>query len=186
MTDAELTRFLAVWGAVVSTTAFLVSGCALGWAIYRDLQDKGRIRVEMTVGRMLAAAGAAVQSIMTPEGPELVNLSDRDRLFIMITNVGRRAIIVSKVWGFQGAPFGINRLGFRRRGFVFLPVNLPRALDPGQQVTEWVEDPNDILPVRVLHVSDTTGRQWRVPRRLLRRIKRRVREPQLQPRAAGG
>ena len=86
-----------MWGAVVSTTAFLVSGCALGWTIYRDLQDKGRIRVEMTVGRMLAAAGAAVQSIMTPEGPELVNLSDRDRLFIMITNVGRRAIIVSKV-----------------------------------------------------------------------------------------
>ena len=184
MTDAELTRALAIYAAATATLSVMMAGLSLAWTIYRDLQDKGRIKVEMMVGRMLAAAGAAVEGIMTPQGPELVNLSDRNRLFITITNIGRRPIHVSKVWGFQGARVGINRLGFRRQGLVFVPVHLPRSLEPGQQVTEWIDEPNDILAVRLLQVSDTTGRRWRVPRHVLRRIKRRVREPE-RPSADG-
>lgn len=178
MTDQDITRCVAVYGAVVATVTAI-------WKIYTDLRDKGRLKIELTVGRMLSASGAAVTMTMTPEGPVPINLSDRDRIFMTVTNVGRRPIKVAKVGGFQGARFGINRLGLRRQGFIVYPHNLPRMLEPGDSVTEWMDDPKDIEPVRVMYVWDSTGRGWRVPRRVLGQTKRRVREPERPADAAG-
>jgi hypothetical protein len=180
VSDAELTRQLALYGALVATVALFVSGGTLAWTIFRDLHDTGRVKIEMTVGRMLATFGQVRRPIMTPEGPQVVNLSERDRLFITITNVGPRVIKVSQVSGFQGPRFGVRfgRFAWRRQAFILGTLNLPKALQPGEQVVEWMDDPHDIEPVRTLYVSDTTGRRWRVRRRLLQQIKRRVREPE--------
>jgi hypothetical protein len=173
MSDAELTRLLALYGAVVSTGAVV-------WTIFRDLRDTGRIKTELMVGRVHAISGPAIQQIMTPEGPEVVNLSERGRVFITITNIGLRAITVNKIWGFQGPYVGlrVGRFAWRRQGFILGPVNIPKELQSGERVTEWMDDPRSIETVRALFVSDTTGRQWRVSRRALRSIKRQVREPE--------
>jgi hypothetical protein len=69
-----LTLFLAVWGAVVSSVA-------VGWNIFTALRDKGRLKVEVSITRIVG------DKKRTPH------------LSITITNVGRRPVYVTNVGG---------------------------------------------------------------------------------------
>jgi len=175
MTDAELTRVLAVYGAGISTLALVLSLLGLGWTIYRDVTDKGRLEVSLMFGRIASSGGAALRNVMTPAGMKVVNLSERSRVFITATNTGRRPITVAKYWGYSGAWLGLNQLKLRRTGFVITTLNLPASLDPGAEVTDWLDDPSEVATIRTLYASDTTGRRWRVAQSALRRLKRDIR-----------
>jgi hypothetical protein len=38
----------------ISCLAFLVSGVALGWTIYRDLLDRGRLKIDLMIGMLVS------------------------------------------------------------------------------------------------------------------------------------
>lgn len=155
MSDAELTRALALYGAAVSTIAILVSLGGLAWTIYRDIRDTGRLKVSLMFGRIKTTGPVpALREVMTPKGMVVVNLSERSRLFITATNTGRRPITVAKVWGFTGARIGVDPVGWRRRvafhreGFVLATLNLPKMLEPGAELTEWLDDSRMMRDIR--------------------------------------
>ncbi|MBI4489060.1 MAG: hypothetical protein HY694_08230 [Deltaproteobacteria bacterium] len=69
----NLTKFLAVWGAIVSTIA-------LTWNVIRDRHDRGILKLNTMIGKMYP------------------DHTDRDYVVLTITNVGRRPILVMS-WG---------------------------------------------------------------------------------------
>src|SRR5437762_4724289 len=80
--DTQITRRVAVYGAVVSTAI-------AAWTIYRDLRDKGRLRVELEIGRRTQGG------IITHRDP----MTTADHCVVTITNVGRRPITASHLLG---------------------------------------------------------------------------------------
>ena len=49
----DVTTFLAIWGA-------LLSSFAVGWNVYRDFADKGRLKVDCYVGKHIEIGRAHV------------------------------------------------------------------------------------------------------------------------------
>jgi len=70
----QFTQLLAAWGAVVSSVA-------VGWNIFTALRDKGRLKVEVSITRIVG------DKKRTPH------------LSITISNVGRRPVYVTNVGG---------------------------------------------------------------------------------------
>jgi len=69
----DIIKFLALWGAILSTIA-------ITWNIFRDVNDKGKLKIDAMIGKMVP------------------DHTDKDYLVITITNIGRRPVLV-KGWG---------------------------------------------------------------------------------------
>lgn len=69
----DLTGFLAVWGAILSTIALV-------WNLIRGSRDRGRLKLDAMIGKMYP------------------NHTDRNYLVVTLTNVGKRPLLV-KGWG---------------------------------------------------------------------------------------
>ena len=136
----ELTMFLAVWGAIVSTIA-------LTWNIIRDRLDRGALRVEAMIGRMVP------------------DHTDKDYLVVTITNVGRRPVLV-KGWG------GMKKRHVKgKRGILIVPRGLPRMLEEGEYHLEFTEDLSMLSSdIQKIYVWDSAGREWKVSRKNLKRL----------------
>jgi hypothetical protein len=86
-----------------------------------------------------------------------------------ITNVGRRAILASKLAGRRPNEHG------KKRWFVFKPRAFPRTLQPSEYTMEWSDDPAVFSDdIRGFYVFDSAGRQWSVKRRQVRQYKAEV------------
>ncbi len=90
----EVTTFLAVWGALLSTALG-------GWTIFRDLRDRAKLQLDVMIGNVVPGDDKT------------------DYLFITITNVGRRPVVI-KSWAFHFE----KREGRREFGGI-LPRGLP-------------------------------------------------------------
>ena len=134
-----MTTFLAIWGAVVSTIAIL-------WNIYRDWADRGRLRVLCYFGKFVGD---------TPPDP-------RTHLAYHVTNVGRRAVVVTHVGGAikKDRHFMVNTRG-----------PMPRTLQPGEYFVAYSHDLSilDDNP-KALWAIDSIGNYWKISRRALRQL----------------
>ena len=144
--DKNLTAFLAVWGAVLSTIG-------IAWNLYRDLSDRGRLRVTCYLG-----------NIITPGG-----LSDpKDYLVWSVVNVGRRPIVVQHLGGINAD-----------KHFLIMPRNtqLPKTLEPGESLSDYSPELS-LLGKKLKHLTalDTTGKYHKVPRKQVRALKRQYAE----------
>ncbi len=129
----------------IAIAAVFVASFSLGWNVYRDVIDKGRLRLHCYIGNDIA-----------PGQPP----DDTHYLFFSVTNVGRRPIMVTHVGG-----------STTTKPFFILPQNLPRMLQPGEYLVEQtfeLERLNDEL--RSLWVTDSLGREYKAPAKLLRKL----------------
>ena len=135
-----MTTFLAIWGAVVSTIAIL-------WNIRRDLSDRGKVRVLCYLGVLRGGDG--------PPDP-------RTHLVYHVTNVGRRAVVVTHIGGAlaKDRHFMVNTRG-----------PMPRTLQPGEYFLEYSQDLSvlDDQP-QALWAIDSIGNYWRISKKALRRL----------------
>jgi hypothetical protein len=133
----DLTTILATWGA-------LLSSFAVGWNVYRDFSDKGRLKVDCYVGKhIMPGVGVVKENI----------------LVWSITNVGKRPIIIAHIGG-----------AFRKDEFILTTkTNLPHKLEPGEYI---VENTNDLQilkeEVKELFAMDTLGNKYKAPRKRLK------------------
>ena len=134
-----MTTYLAIWGAVLSTIAIL-------WNVRRDLADRGKLRVLCYLGN--------VRGAISPDS--------RTHLVHNVTNVGRRAVVVTHIGGAikRDKHFLINTRG---------PI--PRTLQPGEYFLEYSHDLSvlDENP-KALWAVDSIGNYWRISRKALRRL----------------
>lgn len=139
------TTFLAIWGAIVSSIA-------IGWNFYRDLSDRGRLRVQCYIGKIIGGIGD----------------SATDYLIYSVTNTGKRPIMVINIGGRRHRRVGPYS------GLIMVSRNLPKMLLPGEYVTEWTEDLSflnkDLLS---LGAEDSLGNFWKCDKKSLRNLKHR-------------
>lgn len=149
--EIDLVAFLAVWGAILSSIAF-------GWNLYRDLTDRGKLRVHCFIGKIADSA--------SPRKPEELD----DYLVYSVTNVGKRPILLKHIGGIE-----------KKNNFIILPHNpLPKMLLPGEYFLDYTEE-LDILDEDLRHLIavDSLGRNHKVPRRQVRKLKREYKKKQL-------
>lgn len=140
---------------VLGVLGTVLSAVALGWNIYRDVMDAGRLRVDCGFG----------EPIGFPDD------TPREVLLWTVTNVGNRTVIVKEIGG--------TMHGTDNRLIILRPLGhtLPHALQPGQYGMFW-SDRFDTLPpadvLKSLHVKDTLGRCFRTSRESLTAVKKRL------------
>ena|SRR5229473_1314481 len=78
-----ITGLLAVYGAILSSFG-------LGWNFYRDLQDKARLKVRMSIRRIVSSPDGKWYSV----NPDLPIQGASSKLYLVanVTNVGRRPV----------------------------------------------------------------------------------------------
>lgn len=142
MTDWP-TLILALWGALIGTLT-------AGWTIYRDVLDRGRLRLRVTIGNVWQGG-----------------IKDEQyTAWFTITNVGRRPVIVTTVGG-QYA---------RTRRFLITSNDLPKRLEPGEQVMVTTKDFADFGSVQWLGAWDSLDDIYKVRPKELRVFKKMLAE----------
>ncbi len=136
-----VTMALALWGAVLSTLSIL-------WNIRRDIRDRGGLRVHCYVGTITYGLGAP---------------DPQPKLVYTVTNIGRRAVVLSGIGGDlvgQDKHFAIKPRG-----------TWPKTLQPGEYHVDWTDDLSILSEsVTSLWAADSLGKHWRIPKRTLRAI----------------
>ena len=139
------TAVLAIYGAALST---LVAA----WNVYREITNRGRLRVRVTLADV---AAAGVGRIAT------------NRLWYKVTNVGRRPIWLSQIGG-----------GLRNGKHFLVTVSrqFPIKLEPGETFDDASADAAQLRsdPVTFLGAWDTMGKIHTVPRRQLKALVKQV------------
>jgi hypothetical protein len=160
----SLTEFLAAWGAILATLGF-------GWNLYRDLLDRASLQVSATVRRIAFSTTGQPFAV----GHD-VPVDATRQLFVVMTvvNVGRRPVMW-KGWGGK-----YRKRENNRDGFVVIPEHLPKMLQEGEMHSEVTTLDAGLSPVhanvRKLYMWDSSGRQYSLSRRRMRRLRQEARE----------
>lgn len=159
--DSGLTKFLAVWGAILSSITF-------GWSLYRDLRDRAKIKLSAELRRIVQRADGAFFT----SDPDLPIQGASEKLFIVVSvvNVGRRPMR----WKGLGGKY--RRAVNGRDGFLISARYLPKNLQEQEQHDEFFdfEPPFDqdlaSGQVKRLYIWDVAGRKWSVSRGDLKKL----------------
>jgi hypothetical protein len=157
----HVTNFLALWGAILSTFA-------VGWNFYRDWSDRPRLRVSATLDRLTQGEDGRIFAVK--HNLPIEGATKQVFLVVSVTNVGRRPTLVKSLGGEYKNP--VNR----KKHFVVIARNLPKMLGEGEYILEFTDELKAAGEnVKALCVWDSSGREWRLPARELKKIKEEAR-----------
>ena len=139
--NSGLTVFAAFFGAIVAFTA-------LCWNIVTVIRDKGRLKVEATVGFHFE----------DPKRPPLIS--------IYMTNIGRRPLYVEKVHGRLRR--GVDP---KNKNFFLRTHHLPKILNEGEPHVELLPfKPDEWRKIADIYVSTSAGDKYGLSRKVRRRL----------------
>lgn len=159
-----LTKFLAAWGAILSTLG-------LGWTLYRDLLDRAKLQVSAKVRRITRGLDGKYFAL-APNLP----IQGSEKLFVVmnVVNVGRRPVMW-KGWGGR-----YRKPDADGPAFFIVGQDLPKMLQEGESHSEMTELQDDLKPasnnVARLYVWDPAGNEWALSRKQLQQLKKEARE----------
>jgi hypothetical protein len=144
----SLTTGLAIYAAILSSIA-------VGWNIYRELHDRARIKVSISLMRIATGADGR-QFAVAPHLPA-ENISADVHVVVKMTNVGRRPVLLQG-WGGE---WKIAENG--KDKFVVISQGLPRMLKGHESHQEFTPDLSLVSPnIKALFVWDSSGKNWYV------------------------
>jgi hypothetical protein len=154
----NLTAFLAVWGAVVST-------CVALWTIRKDSRDKPKIKLTATLRCIGVRDGDGATYMANPE----LNIEGMgDKLFVVmsVTNIGRRKMR----WNGWGGKY--KRPVNGKKNFLVSARFLPKSLDEQEHLDEWTDLDKQFVDgnVKSLYIWDVAGKKWFISRKDLQRL----------------
>jgi hypothetical protein len=136
----DITGLLAFYGTIVSTAALV-------WNIIRDSRDRSRVKLEAMIGKLYP------------------DHTDRDYLVLTMTNVGRRPVQIKGWYGLR------KRRSDDERGLIVVTQGLPRILNEAESHHEFCIDLTLLnKDLQKLYVSDSAGREWKLPRKRMNRL----------------
>lgn len=162
-----LRDFIALYAAIVSSVVF-------GWNLYRDLQNKARLKVDMHIRSIVQSPDGKWYQV----SPDLPVVGASEQLFLVanVTNIGRRPI----KWTGWGGKYHKRHKG--KKGFVIQPTSIPIMLPEGETFSELTPDLAAVSDdVERLFVWDATGKYWYLSRRALKKLKEERRRFAVQP-----
>lgn len=134
--------------AIIAICGALLSSIALGWNIYRQFTDKGRLSVHCFIGKIVPAMS-----------------DNRDYLFYRVTNIGRKPLWVTHIGG-----------GFKDGDNLIMNPHgpMPKELKPGEYLSEYTPDLSILnKDLRFLGAWDSLGKIYKVDKKVLRMLKRK-------------
>jgi hypothetical protein len=149
----SLTTLLAIYAAIASTIA-------LGWNLYRQLQDRTRVKISVSLMQLTTGADGRQLSLF-PLVPGK-NVGDDAHVVIKITNSGRSPVTLQG-WGgeWKVAEKGKDK-------FAVISQGLPRILNGHESHQEFTPDLSVVSPnIKALFVRDSSGKNWYVSEREL-------------------
>jgi hypothetical protein len=158
-----LTTFLAAWGALLGTFG-------LGWTLYRDLLDRGKLQISARVRRIGRSEDGKYYAV-SPS----VKVQASEKLFVVmsVVNVGRRPVL----WQGWGGKY--RKPEPEGNSFFIVGQNLPKMLQEGESHSELTELARDFKPasenIRSLFVWDAAGKHWALSRKQLKTLKEEAR-----------
>ena len=139
MNELSPTALLAIYGA-------LLSSGLLGWTIFRDLTDKGKLKVYCYIGNLVRSHGP---------------VDKNDYLVYSVTNVGRRPILVTHVGG--------KKKKDEFADFIIITDKLPKMLNPGEFHLEYSPDLSVLDDDLVcLHALDSLNNSHKVKKAVMK------------------
>jgi hypothetical protein len=166
----SLTSLLAFYGAVLSSFG-------AGWNFYRDLRDKARLKVSMSIRRIAYSPDGKWYQVK----PDLPVQGASEKLYVVVnvTNAGRRPV----KWTGWGGEYKTPHNG--RTGFWIQPTHIPLMLPEGESSSEFTDDLEAAgEDVKKLFIFDATGKNWHLSWNALRKLKdecRKFRPAPAQP-----
>jgi hypothetical protein len=153
----DVTTFLAIWGAILSTFA-------VGWNFYRDLLDRPKLRVSGGLKRF--AKGTDGRDFAVKHNLPVAGASEQVFLLLTAVNVGRRPVMI-KGWGGKWR----SRVDGKKR-FVIIGRDLPKMLKEGEDHSEYTNELRTVSEnVKSLYFWDSSGREWKLPKSELEKLK---------------
>jgi hypothetical protein len=147
----SLTTGLAIYAAIVSSIL-------LGWNLYRELHERARVKVSVSLMRLTTGADGR-QFVVAPHLP----IEDAAvHVVIKITNAGRRPVLLQG-WGgeFKTPENGKDK-------FVVISQGLPRMLKGHESHQEFTPDLSVVGPnIKALLAWDSSGKNWYVSNKKL-------------------
>ena len=129
----------------ISVGSFIVSGIALGWNIYRDAIDRGKLQVRCYIGQV---------------GQMGVGVIADNLLVWQVTNVGRQPVMVSQLGG-RRKKVPPHWVSMGTQG-----DQLPKMLNPGEYCSCFTGDLGGVPPdTTELWALDTLGRYHRASKK---------------------
>lgn len=142
MTELTATTILAIWGAVLSSFT-------LGWNLYRDYIQRGRLRVRCFVGHIVGDPQISPQ---------------KKWLIWSVTNIGKESVVLTHIGGSYG----------KTEFIVNTREPLPITLEPGQYFSSQADDFSALKKeLQCLHAYDSLGRRFKAPRKTVPELKRK-------------
>lgn len=146
--DSGLTKFLAVWGAILSSITF-------GWSLYRDLRDRAKIKISAELRRIGRREGDGALFTCAPDVP-IQGASEKLFVVVSVVNVGRRPMR----WKGLGGQYRHAENG--RKGFQVSARHLPRTLQEQEQHDEAFDSSHhSTKSLRTAESSASTFGMWR-------------------------
>jgi hypothetical protein len=104
MENNTVTTILALWGAIVATFA-------MGWNLYRDIIQRGRLRVSCYIANIF---------------DDIHGKDPADYLVWNVTNIGKEPVVLTNIGG--------NYKKKKHHKFILKPHNikLPHTIKPGE------------------------------------------------------
>lgn len=157
----DLTIVLAVYGALLSSITF-------GWNLLRDLSDRGKLKLELSIRKMTAPTGGRIYATLPSMTVEPV--TEQLYLVLSVVNVGRRPMLWEGWGGKYFEPVNGDT------GFTIIGPNLPKMLNERESHREFTELEPGLMPnLKRLFMWDTSGKKWDVSYWQLRRLRREAR-----------
>jgi len=149
---------ISIW---LATGGIILSSVAIGWNIFRDLINKGKLRVVCFIGYVTA------------------DPDTRDKLIYNITNIGKKPIIADKVMGaYKKEKFSFKRWQKSCSTFFINPRYIPKKLEPGEHVAEWtyIDQKFKLENIKHLFVIDTVGRIYKAKKKDVNKVNEKISE----------
>lgn len=142
--ENTITQIVAVYGAIVSSAV-------LGWTIYRDTQDRGKVRLNCGFRWVMTRASSLVE---------------QDVFVYNVVNSGTRRVLLTHIGGITS-----------EHQFLIDAPELPLALEPGNYHSIQIRDFTDwSTDLKELNCTDSLGNKYKAPKRDVREIAKRLKE----------
>ncbi len=157
------TTALAIYGAVVATITF-------GWNLFRDLRDRGKLKISASVRRIVGGPTGARYSIKHDFPAE--GASEGLYIVMTVANIGRRPMRWEG-WG------GLYKTPYRGKdAFLCIPRHLPKILAEKENHQEYTELEPEFDPgnIKKLYIWDGVDGEWKLSWWQLRKLRIEAKE----------
>jgi hypothetical protein len=158
----SLTTILAIYAAILSSVL-------LGWSLYRELHDRPRVKISISLRRIETGTDGR-QFVVAPHVPtEIANAAVH--VVVKMTNFGRRPVLLQG-WGGE---WKTTEKG--KDKFVVISQGLPRMLKRHESHQEFTPDLSVVSPnIKTLFVFNSSGRNWYVSDKELQKTVEQARQ----------